>query len=213
MHEFLAARHLVARQVELTPALLQRCWFHPAWANVLDFALGLEPDRASGGVLRPELIRACIDGLAVWYGNEIDDAGLEQLLDMAVNDPSRSVRLPLRASLETTGLSVPWVERAIGQVFADLHHDPDEPDLDDLDAIAARLRSVGPGTRLVVTMLRLEPRLLRGPVPEAMMGLAARALTVSWTRTCAATSPTSSVWIGSCRWRSSASRRIRTPTP
>lgn len=44
VHEYLAATRLIGMTIEDVAAIKQRCWFHPAWANVLDFAIGLEAD-------------------------------------------------------------------------------------------------------------------------------------------------------------------------
>jgi hypothetical protein len=168
-----------------TTVILQERYLADPASVVLAEALGYTRNAVAQETLsRQELLTAedakvrlaAAIGLAAWYGNELDERGYALLRDMAVGDPDRLVRMRLRARLESVAESVPWVERALGTVFYDLHSDSAEPELDDLEAIAARLRSVGTGTRLAVTMLRVEPRLLRGPVPEAMAGLAARAM-------------------------------------
>jgi hypothetical protein len=141
-------------------------------------------ERAGSALTKPELLEheradirlAAAKGLLAFHGNDIDEAGFALLSRMARSDPDRAVRMQVGSSLQTLGLFVPWVESELGEIVSELHHDPIEPELDSLEAIASRLQSIGPGTQLAVTMLLVEPRLLQGPVQEAMFELATRAL-------------------------------------
>ncbi|MGW4210939.1 NACHT domain-containing protein [Lentzea sp. NPDC004789] len=119
---------------------------------------------------------AAVLGLAACLGVELDDAGVSALLSIAVHDQDRRVRVAARSELVQLGLEVPWVRQAVEAVHDELYRDETAPDLDDLDALAARLTDVGPSTNTVLHMLQLDPGLIQGPVRPALSQLMLRAV-------------------------------------
>jgi len=76
VHEFLVAERLVGQPAEDVVALVEdRCWFRPEWANVLDFAVGLEAGTAGRTVT--DAVRAAAlderDGLG-WFATVLTSA-------------------------------------------------------------------------------------------------------------------------------------------
>lgn len=137
---------------------------------------GSVPDtRAAGYTRHPlalELLRAVLRsgdaaarhaaaaGVAAWYGTALDPDGFALLAQVALHDTDPTVRLAVRGGLTAVALSVPWVSRAVDDLFEDLHRGPTDPPMTDVAAIVSRLWPVGPGTHLAVTMLAEEPRLV-----------------------------------------------------
>ncbi|MFJ7305279.1 hypothetical protein [Streptomyces sp. NPDC099088] len=142
-------RHPVARRALLEPPLLD------------------DPD--------PAVRRAALAGISAYAGNEPDDDVYAILSAVAHTHEDQMLRLAARECLRVIALSVPWVEQAVGDDSSAFHEAPAGPALT-LDAIAARLRTVGPATLKTVVMLAEEPRLIQGPVPEALHALSAKAL-------------------------------------
>ena len=119
---------------------------------------------------------AAADGLAEWYGTDIDREGLEILLGIALRDPLPEVRRRIRNRLQSIAEDVPWVEASLDAVFDELYQDPTQPEISDRDSLAVALREIGPATHKAVAMLIVEPRLIDGPVREALLDLLLRAL-------------------------------------
>ncbi|GLY47534.1 TIR domain-containing protein [Lentzea sp. NBRC 102530] len=124
----------------------------------------------------PRHREAAVAGLAASLSAALDDAGVSALLGVALSDEDRRVRVAARAELVQIGLCVPWVNRLLDEVHADLYRDDSAPPLDDLDALAARLTEVGPATETVLQMLEIDPGLLTGPVGAALQSLMLRAV-------------------------------------
>ncbi|MFF7259200.1 NACHT domain-containing protein [Streptomyces sp. NPDC008159] len=142
-------RHPVARRALLEPPLLD------------------DPD--------PAVRRAALAGISAYAGNEPDDDVYTILSAVARTHEDQMLRLAARECLRVIALSVPWVEQAVGDDSSAFHEASPGPALT-LDDIAARLRTVGPATLKTVVMLAEEPRLIQGPVPEALDALSAKAL-------------------------------------
>ncbi|MFJ8061422.1 NACHT domain-containing protein [Streptomyces sp. NPDC096142] len=142
-------RHSVARRALLDPPLLD------------------DPD--------PAVRRAALAGISAYAGNEPDDDVYAILSAVARTHDDQTLRLAARDCLRVIALSVPWVEQAVEDDHSALHEAPAGPALT-LEAIAAGLRTVGPTTLKTVVILTEEPRLIRGPVPEALEALSAKAL-------------------------------------
>jgi hypothetical protein len=115
-------------------------------------------------------------GLAGWYGTDIDRDGLEILLGIALHDPLPELRRRIRSRLQSIAEDVPWVEASLDEVFDELYQDPTQPEISDRESLAVALREVGPATHKAVAMLIVEPRLIDGPVREALLDLLLRAL-------------------------------------
>lgn len=115
-------------------------------------------------------------GLSIWYRNDLDRAGFKLLVDLALRDPDPTVRIQVRSGLDAVGMTVPWVESALHQVFTELHTDPALPEITDLDTLAATLQTTGPAFMKALVMVREEPRLLQGPVIDAIQLLTVSAL-------------------------------------
>ncbi|GAA4410435.1 NACHT domain-containing protein [Actinokineospora soli] len=120
--------------------------------------------------------RVAVIGLAASFDTELDLAGFSVLLERALRDPDRGVRVTARSELIEIGLSVPWVANRISEHSDDLYRDRTAPELDDLDAIAARLTAIGPSTATALMMLKTDPALITGPVEDALAALTHRAL-------------------------------------
>ncbi|MFE0729817.1 hypothetical protein ACFW2X_16480 [Streptomyces antibioticus] len=142
-------RHPLARRALLEPPLLD------------------DPD--------PAVRRAALDGISAYAGNEPDDEVHAILSAVARTHEDQMLRLVARERLRVIALSVPWVEQAVADDHSALHEPSAGPVLT-LEAIAASLRTVGPATLKTVVMLAEEPRLIQGPVPEALAALSAKAL-------------------------------------
>ncbi|WP_162890182.1 NACHT domain-containing protein [Streptomyces olivoreticuli] len=143
-------KHPMARQVLLDPALLQ------------------DPN--------PAVRQAALAGIWAYADNDLDTEVFEIISTVALAHEDRTMRIHARECLRIVALSVPWVEEAIAHDLPSLFDDATEPELVTLDTLAARLRTVGPATLKTVVMLVEEPRLIQGPVPEALAELTAKVL-------------------------------------
>jgi len=165
---------LLAERYEAEPESEQRAdWLgltrHPLARQVLS-----DPRRLAHHTAR--IRYAAAYGLAGAYGTDIDESGLRALLDVALHDPLPDLRRSIRDRLQDIADEVPWVEAALDAVFEQLHGDPTQPEITDLDSLAPLLGQVGPATHKAVAMLLVEPALIDGPVLEALLALTEQAL-------------------------------------
>ncbi|MGW4215111.1 hypothetical protein ACWEIJ_44560 [Lentzea sp. NPDC004789] len=119
----------------------------------------------------PTVRRAAEGGCSWWYGNALDPSGFALFAELARNDPHPHVQLAARGTLEDVGRSVPWVKRAVDDLFEPLFDTDEHPPLSDMASLAARLWPVGPATRKAVAMLTAEPRLVRPELREPLSNL------------------------------------------
>ncbi|HEY7223673.1 MAG TPA: NACHT domain-containing protein [Micromonosporaceae bacterium] len=103
----------------------------------------------------PSVREAAARGLSAWYGKALDAQGFATLVGTALHDADLNLRLATRGTLTRIAVSVPWVERAIEDLFAS----------SDDDALVPRSWPMGPATHKVVAALRVEPR---PPRPELL---------------------------------------------
>jgi len=124
----------------------------------------------------PRVRRTAAAGLVASYGNDIDRPTFDLLVGVATADPDPDTRLAVREKLAVIGMSVPWVETALGDVVGTLYRPLGVASLDTPEAIAAALRTTGPATELAVQMLLEGPELVAGPIAEEMTLVTLRAL-------------------------------------
>jgi hypothetical protein len=111
---------------------------------------------------------AAARGLSAWYGNALDAAGFAIYRNLALHDPDLNLRLVARGTLTAIALSLPWVARAIDDLFDPLHTTDHDSPLHDIASLAEGLWPVGPATNKIVVMLTEEPRLLRPELSEVL---------------------------------------------
>jgi hypothetical protein len=124
----------------------------------------------------PVIRHAAMRGISAWYGNALDSQGFDLIRRVALTDADYNLRLVARGTLETVGLSLPWVARAIDDLFEPLHDSDEHTPMRDISSIAERLWPVGPATHKAVVMLQLEPRLRTSDVDGPLSQLAAAGL-------------------------------------
>lgn len=165
---------LLAERYEAEPESDERADWLGLTRHPLARAVLSAPERLRHAT--PRIRFAAADGLAGWYGTDIDREGLEILLGIALHDPLPELRRRIRSRLQSIAEDVPWVEASLDEVFDQLYQDPTQPEISDRDSLAMALREVGPATHKAVAMLLVEPRLIDGPVREALLDLLLRAL-------------------------------------
>lgn len=165
---------LLAERYEAEPESDERADWLGLTRHPLARAVLSAPERLGHASARVRF--AAADGLAGWYGTDIDRQGLEILLGIALHDPLPELRRRVRSRLQSIAEDVPWVEASLDEVFDQLYQDPTQPEISDRDSLAVALRDLGPTTHKAVAMLLVEPRLIDGPVREALLDLLLRAL-------------------------------------
>jgi hypothetical protein len=165
---------LLAERYEAEPESDERADWLGLTQHPLARAVLAVPDRLRHAT--PQIRYAAAYGLAGWYGTGIDRDGLRILLDIALHDPLPELRRRIRNRLQSIAEDVPWVEASLDEVFDELYQDPTQPEISDRPSLAVALREVGPATHKAVAMLIVEPRLIDGPVREALLDLLLRAL-------------------------------------
>lgn len=121
---------------------------------------------------------AALEGLTCWYGYDVSHAFVRFLIRAASVDSDHTIRIRARSHLDVVRLFVPWVGRLVAENLGAIHADtPSASESRTLDELAASLVGQRAGREKAITMLAEEPRLIRGPVAEALTAVTALALT------------------------------------
>jgi hypothetical protein len=162
VQQFLAARKLVALGSAAAP-YVENAWLHPAWGDVLDFAIGMETGQEEGAVTRAVRAAAVGDDDALgWYAGVFAaaSAGLPAapaVRGVVVKRVWRLHRVGLLSPTYLARVLALVAEASSEAVVRALHDRLDDPDTDRSELWRAMAWSGAPGRTLLARLIRESP--------------------------------------------------------